>query len=211
MKKFIIVFLSLAVIVAAAAVIHAVIPDNSNKNDNVNFEKAYESVLRDSGADSESVYDIEYELHKKDGIYVYEIEITVNGREYEYIVEAESGIIIKRNFVQSQTTEQNLQSTAQATTETLQANETDETHTQQTSEATTLANKAIISVDKAKDIALKKAGLSAEDVKFTKTELEKSDGIRVYEIEFIHGNYEYEVEIRALDGQIIEFSREFDD
>ena len=77
--------------------------------------------------------------------------------------------------------------------------------------ADTQGDKAIISVDEAKQIALKKAGLKASDVRFIKAKLEREDGIQVYEIEFIKGFYEYEFEINASNGKILDYSREIDD
>ena len=60
-------------------------------------------------------------------------------------------------------------------------------------------------MDQAKSIALKHAGLSASNVSFTKAKLEKDDGLRKYEIEFVKGNAEYEYEIDAATGSILEY------
>lgn len=65
-----------------------------------------------------------------------------------------------------------------------------------------------IGVDRAKRIALSRAGLSAGDVSFTKAKLEKDDGVRVYEIEFRAGGTEYEFEIDAVTGRVLESSVE---
>ena len=62
-----------------------------------------------------------------------------------------------------------------------------------------------IGVDQAKSIALKHAGLTAAEVSFTKAKLEKDDGLRKYEIEFVKGNTEYEYEIDAATGSILEY------
>lgn len=65
-----------------------------------------------------------------------------------------------------------------------------------------------IGVDKAKSVALKHAGLSASSVTFTKAKLDREDGIRVYEIEFYSRTQEYEYEIKATDGKILDFDVE---
>ena len=66
-----------------------------------------------------------------------------------------------------------------------------------------------ISVDKAKLIALTDAGVAERsNVKFYKTKLENDDGEFIYEIEFYVGNVEYEYEIDAYTGAIIEKSIE---
>ena len=63
----------------------------------------------------------------------------------------------------------------------------------------------VISVDKAKEIALKDAGLAASQVQFEKAKLEREDGRLVYEIEFfIRGQKEYDYEIDAYTGRILE-------
>ena len=63
--------------------------------------------------------------------------------------------------------------------------------------------KRYISVDKAKTIALKQAGLTPAMVTFGKAVLKKDDGKIIYEIEFITSSHEYEYEIDAYSGAIL--------
>lgn len=74
------------------------------------------------------------------------------------------------------------------------------TATQATSEKT-----EFIGEEKAKEIALQKAGLTAEDVTFTKIGLDRDDGVWQYEIEFRQDKTEYETDINAVDGTIIKW------
>lgn len=60
-----------------------------------------------------------------------------------------------------------------------------------------------IGLDRAKEIALEKADLNASDVVFKKAEIDYDDGIRQYDIEFMHGRTEYSAEIKASDGTIL--------
>lgn len=60
----------------------------------------------------------------------------------------------------------------------------------------------------AKSIALNHAGLSNYNVTFTKTKLTTEDDIKVYDVEFRTADTEYEYEIHAKTGKIIEFSSE---
>ena len=69
------------------------------------------------------------------------------------------------------------------------------------------SNGAAISSDEAKKIALKKSGGG----KVVKCELDYDDGMQVYEIEIINGNTEYEIDIDASNGTIIQFDSEIDD
>ena len=59
-----------------------------------------------------------------------------------------------------------------------------------------------ITEDDAKSIALKKAELKEDNVKFIKVKLEKDDGVYEYDVEFGYGTVEYEAEISAADGTI---------
>ncbi len=68
-----------------------------------------------------------------------------------------------------------------------------------------------IGVDQAKTIALNHAGLSASDVNFAKAKLENDDGRIVYEVEFYHGNREYDYTIDAYSGAILEYDADWDD
>lgn len=63
-----------------------------------------------------------------------------------------------------------------------------------------------ITLDEAKAIALDKAGIKEADAVFTKAKLERDDGREVYEIEFRYDRVEYEAEVNAVDGKIIEWS-----
>jgi len=65
-----------------------------------------------------------------------------------------------------------------------------------------------IGMDRAKSIALEHAGLTAGQVRFTHTRMGREDGAVVYEIEFRQGRTEYEYEIDAATGRILDFERD---
>ena len=71
-------------------------------------------------------------------------------------------------------------------------------------------NYRFIGEEAAKNIALEKAGLSVDDVRFVKTRLEFDDGVWYYDIEFSKDREEYEAEIRAEDGKILEWNKDID-
>lgn len=64
-----------------------------------------------------------------------------------------------------------------------------------------------IGAAKAKEIALKKV----PGATVVKVEFDHDDGMAVYEVELIKGNYEYELKINAKNGAIIEFEKDFAD
>jgi uncharacterized membrane protein YkoI len=64
---------------------------------------------------------------------------------------------------------------------------------------------------KAKAIALASAGLSESQVSRMKVKLDRGDGKTIYEVDFRNGQMEYEYEIDAVSGAILESDAEFDD
>ena len=74
-----------------------------------------------------------------------------------------------------------------------------------------VSEKAYIGKDKALEIAYSDAGVNSSDVTRCKVEMDYDDGVMVYEVEFIHNNREYDYEINATNGTIIERDREYDD
>ncbi len=66
------------------------------------------------------------------------------------------------------------------------------------------SDKSYIGEDKAVQIALDGLKISSDSVSKLKTELDFDDGLMVYEVEFVYGSVEYEYEINAVTGDIIE-------
>lgn len=62
-----------------------------------------------------------------------------------------------------------------------------------------------ITLEQAKEIALNHSELSSDKVKFIRAETGKDDGVDIYEIEFYYDQKEYDYEINAKDGAILEF------
>lgn len=73
------------------------------------------------------------------------------------------------------------------------------------------SSKVKISSSKAKSIALKHAGLKESQVRGLKVSLDDDDGKKVYEVEFHKGKYEYNYEISASTGKILDYEKEYDD
>ncbi|MBR4075160.1 MAG: PepSY domain-containing protein, partial [Firmicutes bacterium] len=55
---------------------------------------------------------------------------------------------------------------------------------------------AFIGEERAKEIALEKAGLSADEVFFDRVELDRDRNVYVYEVEFRKNRTEYDAEIK---------------
>ena len=64
---------------------------------------------------------------------------------------------------------------------------------------------ADIGADRAKEIALDHAGVSASKATFVRAHLDYEDGRRVYDVEFYSGSKEYDYEIDAATGDILSY------
>ena len=69
---------------------------------------------------------------------------------------------------------------------------------------------ADIGIEKAKEIAMSHAGVSAGSVSFVKAKLDHEDCVKVYDIEFYSGNVEYDYEINAATGAIVSFDQDIE-
>lgn len=151
----------------------------------VTLAQAKSIALKYVGLSSSDVRFTKAETDYDDGVKEYDIEFVSGNYEYEFEVRASDGKILSydRETTKGQTT---------------------------TAAATTSSTK-YIGVDKAKSIALSDSGVSASNASFVKAKLEKEDGVYVYEIEFYSGNMEYEYEINAKTGKILDRSAERED
>lgn len=73
----------------------------------------------------------------------------------------------------------------------------------------TASDKSYIGRDKALEIALSDAGVSSPT--WSEVEMDYDDGFMTYEVEFTYNNREYDYEINAITGDILESNREYDD
>ena len=140
-------------------------------------------------------------LDTETGVTVYEVDFVKGNVKYEYDINATTGAVYSKSS----------ESTALPSTEAAaQPSETETAAANATvapTAAVTEASRGFIGVDRAKSIALGHAGVS---VSFSKAKLDDDDGRGVYEIEFYVGNTEYDYEIDAHSGAILEASAEND-
>lgn len=170
---------------------------SNNTVGDIGIEKAKEIAMSHAGVSSGSVSFVKAKIDTEDGVKVYDIEFYSGNSEYDYEINSATGAIV--SFDQDI---ENYEIPTQPAAPTQAA-------TQPQTAAPTQAASSVISVDKAKQIALSHAGVSGAS--FTKVELDTDDGVRVYEIEFKVGNVEYDYDIDATSGAIISSSSEIDD
>jgi len=84
-----------------------------------------------------------------------------------------------------------------------------ETFTVKTTSSGTSSSSGAVTESKAKSIALNHAGVSSSSVDYIMVQPDFDDGIKVYEIEFYAGDFEYDYEINAKTGQIHDFDKEY--
>lgn len=158
----------------------AVIPQEGE----ITLERAKEIALERAGLSEADVTFTRERLEVDDGVREYDIEFYTSAAEYSADISAADGTIRSWDVDQFRT------GTAPAPT------------------AQTSAGG--IDVERAKAIALERAGLAAADVIFTEANLDRDDGRLIYEIEFRQGRVEYSAEILASDGTIVSWDVDYD-
>ena len=151
-------------------------------------ERAREIALDHAGLSASLVSFVRVKLEWEDGIQVYEVEFWSDRTEYDYEINAQTGEIHSfdrdiENFV----IPDNSGSSGK------------------------VGQDASITVERAKQIALEHAGLSAVDVGYIKVDMDYEHGVLVYEIELKQSGWEYEYEIDANTGKILKFDKDWDD
>ncbi|MCM1256221.1 MAG: PepSY domain-containing protein [Roseburia sp.] len=155
--------------------------DNGNQ---IGLDAAKDISLADADLSPSEITYTKAELDYEDGVPVYEIKFYTSDCKYEYEINASTGAIRSQDKEWPEN-ENIFGSSKNAGSD--------------------------IGVDKAKSIAAEHAGFSVSDVIFSKAKLEKDHGNMTYEIEFYKGGMEYEYEINAQTGEILEFDSEWDD
>lgn len=165
----------------------------------IGMDKAKQIAFNHAGVKASNVHmdDVEYDKEDK----MYELEFKSDGYEYEYDIHAFSGKIldVERDH------DDDYHGKSKSTTPKKTTSEKSETQTQQKPKS------SMISKDQAIAIALKHAGVSRSNAYIEEVEQDSEDGVRYYEIEFSVGQYEYEYEINAANGSILEHDVERDD
>ena len=82
--------------------------------------------------------------------------------------------------------------------------------TKKAAATSTCTSSTDIGAEKAKEIALQHAGVSASNAVFVKAERERDDGRLTYDVDFYAGNKEYDYEILAADGTILSYDADIE-
>lgn len=201
-KLTILIISAVLVIIALVAGIFALACNIVGKN-SIGKDNAVDIALADSGLSREEVTVLKSRIDLDDGMLLYDVEfITDNSGKCEYSIKASDGTIVDREINMP---DRPANTTSQQNT-TAQPDTTQQTTAQSTTAESTAAGKDI-SIDEAKSIALKDAGISADDATIVSAHKEYDDGVTYYEIEFIASSYKYDYEI-SMNGKILTFDSE---
>ena len=149
-------------------------------------EQAKAKALAHAGRTAEEVAFTETKLERDDGRQVYDIEFyypaaevdSADRTDYDYEIDAASGEIVKFS-IKVRTGRWPVSG----------------------------GTGTIITQEKAQEIALAKVpGAAADNV--TKLKLDRDDGMQIYEVEIIYNQMEYDLEISAAGGRILDFEGE---
>ena len=150
----------------------------------ITADRAKEIALEHAGISASNAVFVKAGLDWDDGRTVYEVEFYANNTEYDYEIDPASGSILSYD------------------------QDWDDFSLAPVVSAGTTGE--YISVDKAKEIALKHAGISASSATFVFAKMDWDDGRYVYDVEFYAGSIEYDYEIDANTGAIISYDHDWD-
>ena len=220
----------LAAVLVLAAICGGTIYAGSviEKNSIIEERAAENFAVLDAGVNEEDITDMVVTIEREHGQYVYEIRFCTAGMEYKYEILAEDGTVIEKdtqNLFTEDTdpamddSDPEIDEPAPDISEGEGENDGVDPIEQQDAGQTDAEQAAIqqtksrhIGIERAKQIALEDAGLTEDEVRFTTSKLDDdNDDGEVYEIEFYKGRMDYEFEIDAYTGKIIEKSIEVDD
>ena len=205
------------IIILVAAIFFATVQAGANINENktIGMDKGVNIALDDAGIKLADAANLTSHYDTEDGNAVYEVSFTAGGYEYDYVIKAADGKILEAdreaaksasptNSDKNDSNKSAPSTNSSASSDDAASKPSDKKESTSSSASTLQPSSSYIGVDKAKSIALKDAGLSASSVTFTKAKLDRDDGLRVYEIEFFTSSKEYEYEINAATGKIID-------
>ena len=143
--------------------------------------KAREIAIQHAGMQEGEYTITDLKLDRTNRTIVYEVEFFTNDKEYDYDIDAITGDIVSYDYDIEGFTHPSLE-----------------------------IRDSYIGETKAEDIALNHAQLTRNAVKYIKNELDEEHGRWKYEIQFKNANNQYEYEINAYTGEIIDYSIERD-
>lgn len=207
----------------------------------IGIEAAKETALKSAGLTEDQADFSTAGLDSRDGAFFYQVNFEAEGMEYDYAIDAVTGVVIEENSVaaddgaeatgaaasEAETSGAAADDGAEATgaaasrdaagdaaSGAVQASGAAQaSETAQTSAAAQNASDSgMIGEEKAKEIALNHAGLTEDQTQRLWVKRDYDDGRSIYEVEFYgEGRDEYDYEIDAVTGEIVAFDTDLHD
>lgn len=187
--------------IAVISVLGAVAGCGNQGGKEIGKEAALDAAFQDAGVTEEETTRVRTSKDREDGRSVYEIQFDANGTEYDYEISAADGTILSVDTEKlPDASLQNKAQTDSATQNSGQKNVAQNDQTQSTGE------NVAVSQEQAVKTALERVpGATEEDIRI---QLEQDDGQYRYEGDIIYNQVEYEFEIDANTGNVLEWSEE---
>ena len=148
----------------------------------IGAEKAKQIALQHAGVSASNAVFVKAEREYDDGRLTYDVDFYAGNKEYDYEILASNGTILSYD----------------ADIEGYRI------------PSSTSTSSTDIGAEKAKEIALQHAGVSASNAVFVKAEREYDDGRLTYDVDFYAGNKEYDYEILASNGTILSYDADIE-
>lgn len=187
--------------------------------DYIGIDAAKEAALSDAGVSADGAEFSTAGLDSRNGVFYYAVDFTENGVNYEYDIDALTGVVIERAKTpaaggQGEAGTETAPGTPAAASGT--AAPAGETAAQVPASTSPAGNQETgsggpITEAEARAIALFQAGLTKADVRFIESKKDRHDGQSVFEVEFdaLTGE-EYSYDIREADGAIVSYDYDSD-
>jgi uncharacterized membrane protein YkoI len=146
---------------------------------------AKQVALTHAGVGESEAERLHTELDYDDGAMIYEVEFRYDNREYEYEINASDGAIVKYGH---------------------ETGENDDVRESESGVTPSQSGDDFIGEDRAVEIAVTHSGVTPDGR--IKVELDKDDGLYVYEVEFKVGDIEYDYEVNAVTGGVVSWETE---
>ena len=207
----------------------------------IGIEAAKETALKSAGLTEDQADFSTAGLDSRDGTFFYQVNFEAEGMEYDYAIDAVTGVVIEENSVAADDgAEATGAAASEAETSGAAADDGAEavgaaasrdaagdaasgavqasgaaqaSEAAQTSAAAQNASDSgMIGEEKAKEIALNHAGLAEDQTQRLWVKRDYDDGRSIYEVEFYgEGRDEYDYEIDAVTGEIVAFDTDLHD
>lgn len=211
--------IAMGVVTALTMTACSMIP--SAKASYISMDAAQSKALNAANVDAANVESYSAQMGDVGTATCYEVQFVSDGYAYYYAVNATDGEIVKvtktpvgEKPIQAQpeqTTDASASQTGETTPSTATGNQNNTATTKPTAGQTTTtpAANGQITLEQAKETALKHAGLKADAVTFVKAEQDYENGKLVYEVEFVTNDggkvVEYDYEIEAATGSVVSY------